>query len=743
MTAASPSRAYARPGGGPLRAGGPGPVPGRSGVFRAGLGALGVAAGVLSLLVATASSAAAQAQPRREPATYTAEQADAGFAAYAQHCASCHGENLDDGPFAPPLRGTAFREAWLPRSVEALFTITSTTMPQDRPGVLDDETVTELVALMLQENGVEASGTALPADPDLLAGLAPGWSSAGGGLSPGAALPPWPAPYNPLDGMQPVTDEALHDPPPGDWLLWRRTYAAYGYSPLDQIDRDNVADLRVAWSWSLPRGPNESTPIVRDGVLFVHGYGDRVQALDAAGGDFLWEYQRRLPRGVAPSLKRGMSIYGDRLFVPTSDAHVVALDATTGDVVWDRQVGDLDAGLRMTGGTLVAGGKVMVGTMGRHEGGNYIVALDVETGEEAWRFDTIPGPDEPGGHTWNGLPDAARNGASVWIPGSYDPVNNLALFGTGNTYDTAPLRDAVGPPGTNNDGLYLDATLALNPDTGELAWHFQHQANGQWDLDWAFERQVAELPVDGEPTSVVVTIGKQAIFDFVDAATGRYVSSLDLGLQTGITAIDPVTGRKTQDPLLIPGDGETKRLCPHVGGGRSWAPTAYDPRTHIAYVPIIEACMDLVPVGEGERGSLTTGVRWTVRPRPESDGQYGRLEAVNLATGETAWIARQRAPQTTGALATGGGLVFAGSLDRRISAYDSATGDRLWATRLSEVPNAPPITYAVDGQQYVAVIVGSGGYLTRAYSVLAPEIRNPPDPGAALWVFAQPEPITR
>ena len=702
----------------------------------------GLAAALVTLAVlATAVSAAVagQAQPRREPATYTAEQADAGFAAYAQHCASCHGANLDDGPFAPPLRGSVFRETWLPRSVEALFTLTSTTMPEDRPGVLDDATVTELVALMLQENGVAASGAALPADPELLAGLAPGWSSAGGGLSPGAALPPWPAPFNPLDGMQPVTDEALHDPPDGDWLLWRRTYGAYGFSPLDRIDTGNVADLRVAWSWALPLGPNESTPIVRDGVLFVHGYGDRVQALDAARGDFLWEYQRRLPRGVSPSLKRGMSIYGNRLFVPTSDAHVVALDAKTGDVLWDRQVGDLDAGLRMTGGTLVARGMVMVGTMGRHEGGNYVVALDAETGEEAWRFGTIPAPDDVGGHTWNGIPHAARNGASVWVPGSYDPVNNLALFGTGNTYDTAPLRDPVGPPGTNNDGLYLDTTLALDPDTGELAWHFQHQANGQWDLDWAFERQIAELPVDGEPTSVVVTIGKQAIFDLVETATGRYISSLDLGLQTGITAIDPGTGRKTQDPLLIPGDGETKRLCPHVGGGRSWAPTAYDPRTHIAYVPIIEACMDLVPVGEGERGSLSTGVRWTVRPRPESDGQYGRLEAVNLATGETAWIARQRAPQTTGALVTGGGLVFAGSLDRRISAYDAANGDRLWATRLSEVPNAPPITYAVDGRQYVAVIVGSGGYLTRAYSVLAPEIRNPPDRGAALWVFAEPE----
>ena len=182
-----------------------------------------------------------------------------------------------------------------------------------------------------------------------------------------------------------------------------------------------------------------------------------------------------------------------------------------------------------------------------------------------------------------------------------------------------------------------------------------------------------------------------------------------------------------------------ERFRAHVGGGRSWSPTAYDPTTQIVYVPIVEACMDLVPVAEGERGSLTTGVRWTVRPRPESDGQYGRLEAINLETKETVWIARQRAPQTTGALVTAGGLVFAGSLDRRISAYDAGSGDRLWATRLSEVPNAPPISYAVDGQQYVAVIVGSGGYLTRAYSVLAPEIQNPPDRGAALWVFKLPE----
>ena len=686
-----------------------------------------------------AATPAAAQQPEREPAQYTAEQADAGLAAYQQHCASCHGENLDDGPFAPPLRGVVFREKWRVRSLEALFIETVTTMPQDRPDSLGDETYTHLMAFLLQENGIEVGPTPLPADAAAMAALSPGWRSQGGGLSAGVALPPVPVRRNPLDGIRPVTDAMLEKPDAGDWLLWRRTYDASGYSPLRQITPANVGGLRGAWSWALPAGPNESTPIVHDGVLFVHGYGDKVHALDAASGDLLWEYARRLPRDVAPSLKRGMSIYGERLYVPTSDLHVVALDVKTGAVVWDQLVGDPEARMRMTGGTLVVRGTVMVGTTGRARGGNFIVALDAETGAERWRFNTIPPPDAPGGHTWNGLAHADRNGASVWVPGSYDPVHNLAFFGPGNTYDTAPLRDPVGREGITNDGLYLDTTLALNPDTGELVWHFQHQANGQWDLDWAFERQVVELPVGGVPTSVVVTAGKQAIFDIVETQSGKYVSSIDLGLQNGITAINPSTGEKIVDPRLIPGDGETKMVCPHVGGGRSWAPTAYNPETKIVYVPIIEACMDMVPVGEGESGSLTTGVRWTVRPRPESDGNYGRVEAVNLETQETVWIARQRAPQTTAALVTAGGLVFAGSLDRRLNAYDAASGERLWETRLSDVPNAPPITFAVDGRQYVAAITGAGGYLTAAYSVLAPEIQNPTDRSATLWVFEVPE----
>ena len=709
-----------------------------------------VCGGLLGLAIwvgAWELSSRIDAQSLSAPLSYTEAQAERGQSAYVEHCASCHGQNMDDGAFAPPLKGVDFRQKWgggIRESVEALFSFTGTKMPPDRPGTLGDATYAQLLAYILQENGSPAGTRELPADPEVLkATAAPDWPRAGGGgLAPGVTIPPPPPGLNPLDKIRPVTDAMLTRPPEGEWLSWRRTYDAFGFSPLKKINRTNVNELRVAWSWALPNGPNESTPLVHDGVMFVHSYGDKVQALDAATGDLLWQYSRRLPKGVAPSVKRSISIYNTRLYVPTSDAHIVALDVKTGRVIWDQAVADPKAGFRMTGGPLVARGKVMVGTTGRAAGGNYIAALDTETGMEAWRFYTIARPEEPGGKSWNGLPLEKRNGGSVWIPGSYDPVQNLAFFAPGNTYDTAPLRTLVDQPGVTNAALYLDSTLALDPDTGRLAWYFQHQANGQWDLDWAFERQVMQLPVNRNMRSVVVTAGKQMIFDIVETETGKYVSSFDLarelGLQNVVTGIDPKTGAKIVDANLIPGDGQGRMICPHVDGGRDWMPTSYDSVTKILYIPAVEACMDLVPVAKGERGSLSTGVRWTVRPKPGTDGKYGRLQAVNLETKKTVWVERQRAPVTSGVLATAGGLVFVGGLDRMFSAHDALTGAQLWRTRLNDVPASVPISYSVNGQEYVATVVGPGGSQSNAYTMLVPEMRIPPDHGATIWVFEVP-----
>ncbi len=691
------------------------------------------AAAVAALQLSRSVDAQALASP-----TYTAAQAAAGKESYTQSCASCHGVNLDDGEFGPPLKGVEFRQRWGGRSAETLFTFTSTRMPPAMPGGLGAERYAELVAFMLEQNGVAAGTRALPPDaaalpPMVLPAAPPG---AGGGLSAGVPLPPPPSRPNPLDRITPVTDAMLNAPAEGDWLTWRRAFDAQGFSPLRQITKDNVSRLRVAWSWSLPNGPNETTPLVHDGVMFLHGYGDKVQALDAATGDLLWQYSRRMPTGAPTTVKRALALYGDRLFVPTSDTHIVALDVKTGKELWATAIGDYTKGFGMTGGPLVAKGKVMIGTNGRAPGGNYIMALDTATGQEAWRFYTIARPNEPGGNSWNGLTLEQRNGASVWVPGSYDPALNLAFFGPAQTYDTGPLRN-LSDEGDNitNDALYTDATIAINPDTGKLVWYFQHQPNDQWDYDWAFERHVIRLPVNGTTKTLVITGGKQAIFDAMEADTGRYVFSMDLGLQNVVTAIDPRTGAKTINPRLVPGDGETKFVCPHAGGAKSWLPSSYNPETKTLYIPLVESCMDLTPVAAGGRGSLSTGVRWTLRPRPDSDGKYGRLQAINLETRSVTWIERQRAPQTTGTLATAGGVLFAGSLDRVFAAYDAASGKQLWKARLNDVPSNAPVSFTANGRQYVAMVVGNGGAQAGTFPPLVPEIQNPPDRGAAVWVF--------
>jgi alcohol dehydrogenase (cytochrome c) len=579
----------------------------------------------------------------------------------------------------------------------------------------------------------------LPAQEQGPVGLITPPPGPGGGVSPYVTVPPAPKRVNPLERLTPVTDALLIHPPESDWLTWRRTYDDWGFSPLRQINRANAGNLRLAWSWSLPPGPNEMTPLVHDGVLFVFGYGDKVQALDAATGDLLWQYSRPLPQGMQPSVKRNLALYENRLYVPTSDAHLVALDIKTGRVVWDHVIADHKMGFNITGGPLVAKGKVMQGVGGRAAGGNFIAALDAKTGEEAWRFYTIARPGEPGGNTWNGLPLEKRNGASVWTAGSYDPDLNLVFFGVAQTYDTGPLLKPVNQPGVSNEGLYTDCTLAINPDTGKLAWYYQHVPNDQWDLDWVFERQLIPLPVNGVTKELAVTSGKMAIYEGLEAATGKYAFSMDLGLQNVVSAIDPKTGAKTINPKTLPGDGETKLVCPHAGGSKNWVPGSYDPNTNILYVSLVESCMDLIPVTEGRRPSLSSGVRWAVRPRLDSDGNYGRVEAINLATRKVVWTERQRVPITTGVLATAGGVLFEGSMDRRFRARDDSSGKVLWETRLNDVPNAAPISYTVNGKQYVAITVGNGGAIPSTWWPLIPDIQNPTDRSASVWVFELPQ----
>jgi alcohol dehydrogenase (cytochrome c) len=363
------------------------------------VGVLGVAGlSVLGCMIESAWLWAAS--PVEVVPTFTSVQAGNGQAAYARSCARCHGANLDDGEFGPPLRGKAFLARWGGRRLADLYTLMESSMPPDSPGSLTDRNYTDLVAFLLSQVGVASANAELPSDRAALAmRLIPGEPSAldhralgpSGGLAPGTVLPAWPAKHSALEDLTPVTDAMLQSPRDEDWLSWRQSFTDAGFSPLTQVNKQNVGALRLAWALALPAGPNESTPLVHDGVIFVHGYGDNVLALDAATGDELWHYVRRLPEGIAPSVQRNIALYADMLYLGTSDAHVVALNAKSGRAVWDRPLADPQI-WRISGGPLVAAGMVMQGVVGRAPGGAFIVGLDSATGREAWRFHSVAQP---------------------------------------------------------------------------------------------------------------------------------------------------------------------------------------------------------------------------------------------------------------------------------------------------------------------------------------------------------------
>ncbi len=671
----------------------------------------------------------------------TAEQASRGKAVYDDNCASCHGTNLDNGQFGPALRGSAFKMHWEHQSANALFAYIATKMPPAGPGGLGDRAYSDVEAYVLRANDVAAGDKEL-APTRSQSDIAVRTSNQDATYQSAMA-----ARKKLLAGITPVTEEMLQHPADGEWLVWRGSYQNLAFSPLKNIGTANVHDLGIAWTLTLPVSANEITPLVHDGVLFVES-GASIQALNGATGEVLWQYSRALPeslRNGQQSRMKNLAIYGHALYAPTADGHVIALETKTGKLIWDHAVmSSGEAGrapFSMTGGPVVAKGKVIIGTsLGINTGGgNYIVGLDAATGNEAWRFNTIAKPGEPGGDSWNGAPFEQRFGGGVWTSGSYDPARNLVYFGTGNTYDIGTLMLPQPRVGESRDALYTDSTLALDPDTGKLVWHHQHMKRDVWDLDWVFEQSLLTLPVNGKPTELVVTGGKTAIFDAMDRATGKYVFSRDLGLQNIVTAIDPVTGEETTNPALEPEPGKTKLLCPNANGARNWLTTAFDPATYILYVPLVETCADYswTPRSPGQIAAGGDDIHFGQRPRPDNDGKLGRIEAINLATGKVLWIHRQRAPLVSSLLATGGDLLFVGALDRFFSAYNAATGQLLWQTQLNAAPNSSPVTYSVQGEQYVAVVAGGGGPLSSSSSSLTPEIDSPAG-GTTLWVFKLP-----
>jgi alcohol dehydrogenase (cytochrome c) len=536
-----------------------------------------------------------------------------------------------------------------------------------------------------------------------------------------------------------VTDARLKSPEPGNWLMYRRTYDSWGYSPLDKINARNVQELVPVWSASTGTTEgHQAPPIVNDGTMFVTTPFNQVLAFDAATGELLWRYQRRMPPDIRMGhpTNRGVALYADKVYMATSDAKVVALDARTGRVVWDKAVEDYNGGYYMTMAPLAAGGKIMVGVSGGERGiRGFVVALDAESGKEVWKTYTIPGPGEPGHDSWPG--DSWKTGgAPVWVTGSFDPKLGLTYWGTGNpgpwTGDRRP-----------GDNLYTSSVLALDVETGKLRGYHQYHWNDSWDWDEVSAPLLIDVERDGRTVHGLVHPARDGYLWFLERAESgiSFVAAKPYVKQNVFTSIDPKTGRPTYDESHKPAVGKLATYCPSLWGGKDWPPAAYSPKTGFLYIPANE---NLCSQMEGDDTEYRRGQQFTATTNSDFSvaagaTHIGELQAWNVKTRERAWTHEYASPNWGPVLATGGGLVFeGGTTDRYFHAFDAATGKQLWQYRTNSGITGVPTTFEVAGVQYVAVQSGWGvdaqGMLGRIDKARGTDTVVPQ--GGVVWVFA-------
>jgi PQQ-dependent dehydrogenase (methanol/ethanol family) len=545
-----------------------------------------------------------------------------------------------------------------------------------------------------------------------------------------------------------VTEDMLKNPSPNDWLMYNRTYDAQRFSPLKQINKGNVNDLRMAWSRQQIAGTQETIPLVHDGVMYLQAPGAVVQALDATNGNLIWEYTRNVPAGQKTGAKAKTIAIGQDMVYWTAPDAVVALDARTGEMRWEAKTDTRG----QSQGAVIAGDKVISGGTCPNAASCYISAHDAKTGKELWKFYTAARTGEPGGDTWGDTPDDKRTAATWGLSGTYDPATNLIIWGVANPTPNSRAERHGGKyqnlPSHGPMDLYSDSTIAIDATTGKLKWYYQHLPGDDWDSDWTNDRTLVSTALNptaatakwfnkklkaGEKRDVVLVTGEPGGVFALDKHTGEFLWAnpwpYDVP-QFWLKNIDENGITYLNEDLLFTGPNQDRILC--FFNTRSYWSQGYSPVTNSLYVPWVDTCNSVHTKDVGVR-SAHDGV---VRPGSKPN-EFSGVSKINASTGKVEHIYKGAAPINSAMLLTAGDLLFFGDLDRNFRALDADSGKILWEQKVGGPVANSTITYAVNGQQYVAILTGDGG-LTGSVIRYAPGV-NPPKGANSVYVFALPK----